>query len=156
MVALAAALVCFVPAICRAQAVGDHASTAPRGWPVPPGHYGLLASYADGFLLAGPFTITWSALNDLTDAPGVPDELDDFFVLDVRTEAQYNARHIPGAVNIPFAVVVPWLAELPADQPILVVCGSGLMSGEVGAILGMLGYEIRVLVGGMTSVPVTP
>ena len=126
---------------------------------LPPGHYGLVAAYADIFLSEaaanGSYRITWAALNDGIDDPEKPDQLDDFFIVDIRSPSAFNTRHIPGAVNIPYAEFAkPWhLESLPTDQPILVVCGSGALSNQVAAILGMLGYGVRSLDGGMAVVP---
>ena len=59
--------------------------------------------------------------------------------------------------NIPYAEVAkPWnLEQLPTDRPILVVCGSGALSSQVATVLGVLGYQVRNLSGGMAVVPAT-
>ncbi len=136
---------------------GDYASgAAPKGgWSVPPGQYGLIASYADLFLAHGPAAISWTALMP---AQGDADQtplLANFFIVDVRSTTVFSAGHLAGAVNIPYAdLAKPWnLAVLPTDQPILVVCASGPMSAQGAAILGMLGYNARFLLGGM-AVPI--
>ena len=162
-VAIAAVvLLGFTPAMCQAQGVGDYArGAAPRhsDWTMPPGPYGLIASYADEFLSNGSangnYMISWAILSDTNDDASLADQLDDFFVLDVRGAAAFNLRHLPGAINIPYAAVAkPWnLDQLPTDQPILVVCASGALSGQVATVLGMLGYNVRFLSGGMAVVP---
>ena len=100
--------------------------------------------------------ISWAILSDTTDNPAQADQLDDFFVLDVRGASAFDLRHLPGAINIPYAEVAkPWnLEKLPADRPILVVCASGALSSQVGTVLGVLGYHVRNLSGGMAVVPV--
>jgi len=161
-----AAVVClgFVPATCQAQGVGDYASgAAPKhsNWTIPPGPYGLIANYSDDFLSNGAangnYLMTWVALTDAVDDSEKADQLADFFILDVRGATAFNARHLPGATNIPYAEVAkPWnLDQLPTDQPILVVCGSGALSGQVATVLGVLGYNVRNLSGGMAVVPVS-
>jgi len=154
----------FVPATCQAQGIGDYArGAAPKhsNWPIPPGPYGLIASYADDFLSNGAangnYMISWTILSDTNDDPSLADQLDDFFVLDVRGATAFNTRHLPGATNIPYAEVAkPWnLDQLPTDQPILVVCASGALSSQVATVLGMLGYNVRYLLGGMAVVPVS-
>ena len=153
----------FVPATCQAQGIGEYASgAAPKhsNWPIPPGPYGLIASYADDFLSNGSangnYMMSWAILSDTTDDPAQADQLDDFFVLDVRGTLAFDARHLPGAINIPYAEVPkPWnLEKLPTDRPILVVCASGALSSQVATILGVLGYHVRSLSGGMAVVPV--
>jgi rhodanese-related sulfurtransferase len=161
-----AAVVClgFEPATCQAQGVGDYASgAAPKhsDWTIPPGPYGLIASYADDFLSNGPahgnYMTTWAVLTDAIEDPDKADQLADFFILDVRGTPAFNLRHLPGAINIPYAAVAkPWnLDQLPTDQPILVVSGSGALSSQVATVLGMLGYNVRNLSGGMAVVPVS-
>ncbi len=47
------------------------------------------------------------------------------FVLDVREADEYAAGHVPGAVHIPMGELPNRVAELPADQRVLVICQSG-------------------------------
>lgn len=152
------------PAMCQAQGVGNAASgAAPKGtdWSVPPGHYGLIASYADFFLANGPangnYVITWGTLMGANIDPAKPNVLADFFIVDVRATTAFNKGHLDGAINILYAELArpSNLAVLPVGQPILLVCGTGMMSSQAGAILGMLGYNVRILSGGMAAVPVS-
>jgi rhodanese-related sulfurtransferase len=48
-------------------------------------------------------------------------------ILDVRSEAEFAAGHIPGAVNVPFNQVSARLDEVPgeAGQDLIVYCGHG-------------------------------
>ena len=162
---IALSLLGFVTTTSLGQGVGDYASgAAPKhlDWRVPPGHFGLLAGYANDFLSAAPangsYVIGWSALVDSTDDPELADQLDDFFILDIRGKTTFDAGHLLGATNIPYAEVAkPWnLEKLPAGPAILVVCGSGALSSQVAAALGMMGYNVRVLTGGMSQVPANP
>ena len=43
-------------------------------------------------------------------------------VVDVRDAASFNARHIPGAINVPFASVEAMLDQIPKDKPIVTYC----------------------------------
>lgn len=61
-------------------------------------------------------------------------------LVDVRDAAAYAAGHIPGAVNIPLPELAARLDQLPADQPIVVNCGTGLRSAYAAAALEMLGF----------------
>ena len=49
-------------------------------------------------------------------------------LLDVRSRAEFDTGHLPGAVNIPHTRVRDRLAELPADCPISVYCAAGVRS----------------------------
>lgn len=48
-------------------------------------------------------------------------------ILDVRSEAEFAAGHVPGAVNVPFNHVGARLAQVPggADEELYVYCGHG-------------------------------
>ncbi len=133
--------------------IGEYVNVAPlkhASWQTPPGHYGLMASYANSYLSKalsnGNYQVTW----DFVDL-----HLEDYFVLDIRSNSAYCSSHIIGAVNIPYATVAePYnLDKLPTDQPILIVCGSGMLSSQIAPILGMMGYQVRILSNGMNSVP---
>lgn len=62
-------------------------------------------------------------------------------VLDVRTEAEFAAGHLPGAGNIPVADFAARRTELPPrDAPLLVVAGSAEAARAAAADLEGLGY----------------
>jgi rhodanese-related sulfurtransferase len=48
-------------------------------------------------------------------------------ILDVRSETEFAAGHVPGAVNVPFTQVLSRLREIPgtAEDEIVVYCGHG-------------------------------
>ena len=56
-------------------------------------------------------------------------------LLDVREDAEWAAGHVPGAIHIPLGQLASRVAELPAGQPILVICRSGNRSQEGRDIL---------------------
>jgi phage shock protein E len=47
---------------------------------------------------------------------------DSALFLDVRSEAAYEASHIPGAVSIPLQFLEPRISELDPDQWIITYC----------------------------------
>jgi len=156
--ALAALMFFFqTPAFSQDEGIGDYVSeAAPKGpaAALPPGHYGLIAKYANDFLAQAPGpnrTIFASTLADGADLPDVADEIGDFYVLDIRKAADFCVGHIPGAVNIVFEEVAKPenLLLLPTDKPILVVCYSGQTASQVNAILNLLGYNAWTLRFGM-------
>lgn len=75
----------------------------------------------------------------------------DLVVLDVRTPAEFNAGHIPGARSIPLDELEDRLGELPArDQPLLVTCAAGGRSASACEVLADRGWtRLLNLVGGM-------
>lgn len=82
-------------------------------------------------------------------------EKEGVIVLDVRTQEEYDAGHIPGAVCLP----VDTLADgdlsilLPDKQaPLVVCCRTGHRSAEAAHVLTELGYtDVTDLAGGMLA-----
>ena len=64
-------------------------------------------------------------------------------VLDVRTAEEFEAAHVPGAINIPHDEVGARLAELEQyrNREIVVYCRSGKRAGEAGQVLSAAGFE---------------
>ena len=62
-------------------------------------------------------------------------------ILDVRTDDEFNARHIDGAVNIPVEDLDKRIAELTdKKRPIIVYCKSGGRSAKAAALLKAAGF----------------
>lgn len=75
----------------------------------------------------------------------------DYILLDVRTQTEYEAAHIPGAICIPNESIGSQSpAELPdKHQTILVYCRSGNRSKQAAAKLAKLGYTKVLEFGGI-------
>ncbi len=76
-------------------------------------------------------------------------------LLDVRTQAEYEEKHIPNSVLIPLDTI-PKQVELQLSDknvPILVYCRSGNRSKTAAAILVKLGYKDVYDLGGIMSWP---
>jgi rhodanese-related sulfurtransferase len=59
-------------------------------------------------------------------------------VIDVREQDKFNARHIPGALLVPLAILrlgIPASLSSPKDRPVLVYCDDGVSSGPESADL---------------------
>ena len=71
-------------------------------------------------------------------------------VIDVRTDAEFQHGHLPGAINIPYDEIVARRAEVPADQsqPIVLYCRSGRRSGIAKQSLEELGFRNAINAGG--------
>jgi rhodanese-related sulfurtransferase len=52
------------------------------------------------------------------------------YIVDVRDPGEYKAGAIKGSVNIPVDKLAKSLDKLPADKPVVFVCGTGARSGE--------------------------
>jgi len=78
----------------------------------------------------------------------------DIILLDVReTEAEFNAGHIEGSINIPIRTLTDNLGLLPdKSAEIVVICKGGARAAQATSGLQILGYEnVRVLVGGFDA-----
>jgi phage shock protein E len=64
-------------------------------------------------------------------------------VIDVRTEAEFQEKHLPGVVNIPLDRLREEIARVAPskDQPLLLHCRSGARSGTGTAMLKEMGYR---------------
>ena len=73
-------------------------------------------------------------------------------VVDVRTPAEFNARHLPNAINIPVDQIETALPTRIADknQPILLHCNSGRRSAAAKGKLHANGYVNACNLGSYT------
>ena len=65
----------------------------------------------------------------------------EFFLLDVRTQGEYNEGHINGSTLIPVELIESKLDEIPKDEKILVYCRSGRRSAQASQILVDNGFK---------------
>lgn len=80
-------------------------------------------------------------------------EQTDYVLLDVRTQAEFDESHIPGAICIPNETIgTEKLPELPRrDQMILVYCRSGNRSKQAAQKLASMGYTNVLEFGGINT-----
>lgn len=71
-------------------------------------------------------------------------------ILDVRPEDEFAMGHIPGALNVPLAVLESRLGELPASREIVAYCRGPycVLSFDAVAALRARGYLVRRLEDG--------
>lgn len=75
-------------------------------------------------------------------------------LLDVRTTAEFETAHIPGAYNVPLDLLREHRAELRAhlDEDVVLVCRSGARAAQAGQTLAEAGLpQVKVLDGGMLA-----
>ena len=91
----------------------------------------------------------------MQEAVGMMEKEEDYIILDVRTEQEFAAGHIPGAILVPNETIgTKEIPQLPdKDQLIMVYCRSGNRSKQASFKLVQLGYTNIVEFGGINSWP---
>jgi len=79
---------------------------------------------------------------------GNPEEI---ILLDVRTEGEYNAEYIPGAINIPLSDLENRIDELDSSKAIIVYCQSGSRSRTASETLAQRGFIVYNMEGGINA-----
>jgi rhodanese-related sulfurtransferase len=73
----------------------------------------------------------------------------DIFFVDTRNKGQYDAGHIPGAVNIEWRETLSRREEIPTDRPVVLYCETGILSSKAHFALKIAGRDnVKVLWGG--------
>ena len=77
---------------------------------------------------------------------------DNFIILDIRDEADYDEKHIPGAINIPLKELGYKVFSLDRTKDIIVYCASGVRSKVASKILINAGFkDVFNLTGGIKA-----
>jgi rhodanese-related sulfurtransferase len=89
------------------------------------------------------------------DAKARMDSGDELIILDVRTQEEFNAGHIAGAILVPNETIIDEQPELlpDLDAEILVYCRSGNRSGQAANKLLAMGYTNVIDFGGIIDWP---
>jgi rhodanese-related sulfurtransferase len=74
---------------------------------------------------------------------------DGTFLLDVRTQEEWDEYHAPNTTLIPLDQLASRLNELPKDREIVVVCRSGNRSQQGRDILLDAGFNATSMAGGL-------
>ncbi|WP_423801772.1 rhodanese-like domain-containing protein [Neobacillus sp. SAB-20_R2A] len=72
--------------------------------------------------------------------------------VDVRTPGEFKGNHIKGFKNIPLQQLAQKAdKELSKDKEVVVICQSGMRSGQASKILKNMGYKVTNVRGGMSA-----
>ncbi|MEB3189934.1 MAG: rhodanese-like domain-containing protein [Snowella sp.] len=62
-------------------------------------------------------------------------------LIDVRDAQEYQAGHIPQAINIPLRTLTQHLDQIPGDRPVILYCSGGYRAAMGVMTLNLLGYD---------------
>jgi rhodanese-related sulfurtransferase len=68
-------------------------------------------------------------------------------LLDVRTADEFNATHLPGAMNIPAGELARSMGSVPKGKPVVVYGAAGSGAAAASVILARAGFEVMNLGG---------
>ncbi|MFT4234534.1 MAG: rhodanese-like domain-containing protein [Microbacterium sp.] len=71
-------------------------------------------------------------------------------LIDVREVHEYEAGHVPGAINLPLSTLGEHLDELP-DEPFDVICELGGRSAQAASALEARGHDATNVAGGTSA-----
>jgi rhodanese-related sulfurtransferase len=72
-------------------------------------------------------------------------------IVDVRTDGEFEAGHIPGARHIPVADLQREAAGLAKEQPVVIYCRSGNRSGPAADAFAASGWDAHSIEGGLIA-----
>ena len=104
-----------------------------------------IAGYVAEDMISGKTNpVYWRELRDI--------EMENKFLLDVRTQDEFALGSLPGAVNIPLDELRDRMSELPKDRMIYTFCAVGLRGYLAYRILTQHGFDkVRNLSGGLKT-----
>lgn len=72
-------------------------------------------------------------------------------IIDVRTTSEYAAKHLDGALSIPYTRLRARLSEVPRDKRLYVHCASGKRASLASSFLAAEGFDVVYLDGDFSS-----
>lgn len=81
----------------------------------------------------------------------ISENIEDYYILDVRDEEEYERKSIPGSHNIPHRMILVvespgsigfYVSKIPKDKIILLYCSTGNRASQVERILVYRGHEV--------------
>ena len=95
-------------------------------------------------------SIETAVVPDHPPSPG-PQQKETLLVIDVRSEREFEATAVQGAINLPLSQLEHRIREVAADEatPIALYCASGARSGIACMMLKQMGYADVHNAGGL-------
>ena len=115
----------------------------------------FLASLTATFFVMILFTGCGQAYKTISheDALQIMQSKENFILLDVRTQEEYDKKHIPNAVLLPIDEIKKGNLDLLPDKDkiILIYCWTGRRAEDAAAILTQKGYKNIYNLGGIVA-----
>ena len=127
-------------------------------------HPGLFAAFGAVVGMLAFITFQSSGVRKLSPAEATGKmNRDDAVVLDVRSEAEFQAGHVVGAINIPLTQIQSSLSRIQKhrEKPLITICATGQRSGTACKQLKQAGFaDVYSVTGGIgawesASLPLT-
>jgi adenylyltransferase/sulfurtransferase len=72
-------------------------------------------------------------------------------LLDVRTDTEFEAGHIPGSRHVPLAEIQREAADMNKDKPVIIYCRSGNRSGPAADAFAASDWDAHSIEGGVLA-----
>jgi hydroxyacylglutathione hydrolase len=100
------------------------------------GYFGTEAVDARRGVKGGLQTIPTLTLDEVVTQVG----RNDVTVLDVRSDGEWRAGHVPGSMNVPVGSLEERVAEIRGDRPVIVHCQTGSRAAIAASLLRVKGF----------------
>ena len=109
----------------------------------PVNEFKLAADLGDLFLTSGAKYILATNLYN-----GIQAQTE-YYLIDLRSAADYESGHISGAINMTAGNVTDNLSQIPATSTVVCICYTGQTASQVSSYLNIIGYDSYALKWGM-------
>jgi rhodanese-related sulfurtransferase len=98
-----------------------------------------------------PWTLKGLVIDKNTTSCGL--KADNLLILDVRSLEQFNAGHLPTAINVPLMELAGKLATLPKDKTLVTYCSNltCALAPKAALALAEKGFKVMELSGGIAT-----
>lgn len=125
-------------------------SARPGAWLWPT--LGLLTIVAVAFLVIQPELSTLNYPQEVSVAEAAARREAGALILDVRTEAEWKAAHVPGSALISLPHLADWSREVPRRREVILVCADAEQCAQAFAILRAAGIPaLSRMTGGLEA-----
>ena len=85
----------------------------------------------------------------------IGDKYDQFLIIDIRSQGDYQKKHVKGAINLSIAELAENIDRLPRDKTLILYCYTGQTSALAMVPLKAYGFKAIFINGGYSSIEST-